>query len=180
MLVLVLGAQMALGPAWGQSPLQNPAGQAPAPQDRVSPVVIEDVRLDAHGRLHASIRDRNGAPRAGRTLDVRQPDGFAVSAVTDEQGDAAIPLGRGGVFLVVAGEEARLCRVWTPGAAPPSAKEGVFLVEDSQVMRSQTSTRRTFYDFYERYPVIAYTLTAVAIAVPIAVIAHNDDDDDAS
>jgi hypothetical protein len=137
---------------------------------------ISDVRLDRQGCLHVCVVDANGARCSDRPLEAQIHGTAPLSARTDARGEALVPLTRGCVVLVVCGEQARLCRVWTAEAAPPAATDGVLIVENAmEVVRGHRNHLRELYDFFECRPLLAYSLAALAIALPIALIADDDD-----
>jgi hypothetical protein len=137
---------------------------------------IFDVRLDDQGRLHVSLCRADGSACPHRNIEIREVRGETVQTATDAQGDATVTLARGGVFLIVAGETGKLCRVWTQDAAPPAAVDGVLLVEDATIIRGYRGPGKGVYNFLRRNPLMTLGIGAAAVAIPVALW----DKDDAS
>ena len=159
------GMLMPPGTLWAASP------EAPAkpPAASVSQAV-QDVALSADRSLSGVVLDMQGQPRAGSLVLV---DGNAAGpqrAVTDSQGRFTIANLRGGVYRITTPRGAVICRIWSPGTAPPTARSGALIIEMSDVVRGQ------FYgpagQFIANPWVLAGVLTA---AVTVAAIAADTD-----
>jgi hypothetical protein len=91
--------------------------------------------------------------------------------VTDADGRFAVGNLRGGTYCLQVSEGTSVCRVWTSGAAPPSAARRILVVNDRLIQRGQRPIRELFISD----PILVATLVTAAIAIPIAVHKSRDD-----
>jgi len=70
--------------------------------------------------------------------------------------------------------------LWAPGTAPPSARDGLLVVSEEPVVRGQDARGFGRLRRLVQNPWVISSLVGAAIAIPIAVDAHNDDEDSAS
>ena len=117
---------------------QLPAVAAgPQPAAQASQLAVTDVALSQDGLLHGQIVDRSGAPRASVPVLLYSGDQVVGQSKTDQQGNFAIPLAKGGVYRLSDNQASTMLRVWTNPSAPPAAKSGVLLVSDQGLVRAQ-------------------------------------------
>jgi hypothetical protein len=133
---------------------------------------IQDVALDAGGKLHGQVVDAEGRGIEGVTVHMVQDGQELAAGVTDTRGNFEMTGLRGGVYQMVTESGGRVYRVWSHRAAPPAASRGVMLVESPDVVRGQS---RPVIQFLTN-PWVLGGIAAAAIAIPLAL----DDDDDAS
>ena len=117
------------------------AGPQTLPAANSSQVAIQDVALTADGQLRGQVVDRTGTAKVNSPVSLLSEDREVAKATTDQQGQFAIPLAKGGVYQLRTTEGAALLRVWTNQTAPPSAREGVLLVSDREIVRGNLGER---------------------------------------
>jgi hypothetical protein len=110
-----------------ETSVQTPAANASSP--------LVDVALTSNNLLQGQLVDRQGAPKANATVQLSSGAKVLGESHTDQQGAFQIPVQRGGVYTLTDGEASALIRVWTHGAAPPSAKPAVLMVSDPELTR---------------------------------------------
>ena len=98
---------------------------------------VQDVVLSADRSLTGIVVDVDGRPRAGVNVLVESSGKAARHAVTDSQGRFSVSELHGGMVQIATAQGAALCRVWSPGTAPPTAHSRAILVEMPDVVRSQ-------------------------------------------
>ena len=99
--------------------------------------VVQDVVLSADRSLTGIVVDVDGRPRAGVNVLVETSGKATRHAVTDSQGRFSVSELRGGMVQIATAQGAALCRVWSPGTAPPTAHGRAILVEMPDVVRGQ-------------------------------------------
>lgn len=123
---------------------------------------ILDVALGKSGALTGQLVDAQGTARAGAVVRVSR-DGEPVAATqTDAAGRFAISGMRGGVYQLQTEHGAALVRAWAMGTAPPSARTGLLVVEQSGVVRGQMPLMTAL----SSTPAIV-ALGAIAVAAPV-------------
>ena len=98
-------------------------------------MAIADVTLTTDGLLRGQLVDRAGAAKANVPVTVYAAEQAVGQSRTDRQGNFAIRLAKGGVVRFSDGETSTILRVWTSQSAPPSAKSGVLIVSDKDLVR---------------------------------------------
>ncbi len=133
---------------------------------------VPDVRLDAGGQLQGMVVDGqgHGLPEA-QVVVSRVGDSPRQVTKTDADGRFTVGNLKGGTYCLRVSEGTSLCRVWTPGAAPPSAAHSILVVNDRLIQRGQRPIRELFVSD----PILVATLVTAAIAIPIAVHKSRDD-----
>ena len=124
--------------------------------------VIRDIALREGGVLVGQIVTAEGTAAAKVPVSLQQNGTELVRTVTDANGLYAVKGLRGGVYQVVSGKTIDTYRLWTPGTAPPSARDAAMLVEGNAVVRGKLG------DLLGN-PWVLTTIIAAAIAIPIAV-----------
>lgn len=133
-----------------------------------------DVELQPQGTLQGYYVDsEQGAAKAGVTLTLHQNAAKPIATVkTGENGEFAFSGLKAGTYQVVAdGEHVMAYRAWARGTAPPKAPQNV-------VFASQDATRAGLW-FAGLPPEAQLAIIAAivaGIAVPIAILANDDDD----
>lgn len=140
------------------------AEPAVSPALTKSALAIEDVALGQGDTLQGVVLDENGSPIANAEVALSQLGRQVAVARTDDSGKFGFQGLRGGLHLVRSGESAQLLRLWTPGTAPPHARNVVALSEQVTV-RGQ----RPFRDLVTSNTAIIVGVVAAAIVIPIAV-----------
>ncbi len=144
--------------------------------------VMADVALQQapQGRvLVGRVVDQQGAGQADSAVTLYSNGKKVAEAKTDGKGVFVFHGLRGGVYQMTVGQSVLALRVWTPGAAPPSAQPGALIVAGQEVVRGQ---RHPFghgfgrAKFWLSHPLVIAGIVATAVAIPVAL--HNADDDD--
>jgi hypothetical protein len=170
---LVLGSELTIDPG------SQAVATAPSPAERRPKTAIHDVALRPRGLLVGQIVDPTMAPLVGKTVEIRADGQTAATTTTDANGVFAVSGLRGGVHQVIAGDSMELCRLWTPGTAPPQARSNLRLIPGQDtVVRGQWGAPSPYDTMmgWATNPWVIGGVVATAIAVPIVL--HNIDDDD--
>lgn len=114
------------------------AGETTVPAAQRNIETIADVSLNAQGKLIGQLVDRQGKGKANAVVTIANLQGEVVAkAKTNDQGLFGVELQKGGVYTLAGTQSNAAIRVWKQQAAPPSAHQGVMLVDDAQVVRGQ-------------------------------------------
>jgi hypothetical protein len=124
--------------------------------------VVTDVALQDGGTLSGQVIDLQGAGVAGIPVSVQAQNHEIASATTAKEGHFNVPGLKGGVYHVAAAEGHGVYRLWTPGTAPPAARNGV-------IVYTQDTPERSTWKMFFANPIVIAGLVATAIAVPIAL-----------
>jgi hypothetical protein len=158
-----IGALMAcLGLTASHMGLANPPAVGPRP------AAVRDVALDAGGVLHGAVLDRAGRAMAGAPVQVVRDNAVFASVRTDAQGRFAAANLAGGVYQVTTPDSAAVYRLWTPGAAPPSAASSALLLPEGGVVRGQAGMGGALA------PVVSAAVIATAAGITVGIAASDD------
>ncbi len=163
-------------------PSNGPSQSLLQPPVALPPLKCEDVSLSREGLLSGQMLNAQGAPIAGANVWLIGSSSEPVAARTNQEGRFAYKGVRGGVYYLNAGESVRMCRVWTEQAAPPKSLSGMLMVAEEPAVRAQMGPPPLVNGFVQKskrffaHPVGMVALGA-AIAVPIAIVASQGDDD---
>jgi hypothetical protein len=115
------------------------AGPQPAAKttSKVQAPTVTDVALGVGGTFTGQVVDSQGRGLDGAAVSVRQGGREVAQTVTSKDGFFSVTNLRGGTYDVVAGQGQGTYRLWSTNAAPPAAKNQVFIVSNSQVARGQ-------------------------------------------
>lgn len=149
------------------------AEPGPASAAQTAPTSI-DVVTSPEGFFWGRVVDPQGIGLAGQRLGLMQGSRQVAMLTTDGQGYFAVKASTG-VYGMVLGGQAYVCRVWSPGAAPPAARQAVLLVIGQRTVRGQG-----LYERMAQRPFLTYACIAAVITVPIAVLGNDKDDEPAS
>ena len=137
---------------------------------------ILDVALGPQGTLAGAVVDPEGSPVVATPVVLLHGQRVAALAETDAQGRFAFSGLQGGLYGVGADGIVRACRVWAPQTAPPAANQGVLIVSDGELGRGRgpmMDCQGRLYQWISEHYLLTWGFIAVLIAVPVAVIAHN-------
>ena len=133
-----------------------------APAGRIA---IADVALRPGGVLNGQVVDASGRPRAGAPVWLVQADRPVATALTDANGYFAFQNLPGGAYVLVAGQNQVVCRLWSPGTAPPSAQSATLIVCGEAPVRGQQGP----LGCWMTNPWVLGGIAATAITVPIVL-----------
>ena len=102
----------------------------------VAPIVL-DVALSQGGVMRGQIVNGQGQPIANAPVSLHHAGKEVASTSSDAEGNFAFSGLRGGQHVIVSGDQAGLCRVWTAETAPPSATQNMLLVQGNETVRGQ-------------------------------------------
>ncbi len=109
-----------------------------APTATTSQSAIVDVELQAGGQLTGRVVGQDGHSVASAKVTIRQGNVELGETLSAADGSFRINSVKGGVYSITAANDTYLCRAWEVGVAPPSAGNGMLLVDHSQtVLRGQ-------------------------------------------
>lgn len=89
---------------------------------------VDDVALQTGGQLLGAIVDVNGRPVVDAPVAVGQSGKVLAELKTDQEGRFAITGLTNGTYQIASFAGVQSYRLWNPGAAPQSAKQGVIHV----------------------------------------------------
>jgi len=102
-----------------------------------SPGRITDVGLSSAGRLVGQLVDSQGNPVVDSTIEIAKIGEKPAAAKTNARGYFAVDNLQAGVYVASAPGTATMVRVWAPRTAPPSASDGLLLVQPENTVRAQ-------------------------------------------
>ena len=130
--------------------------------------VATDVALREGSVLVGQVVGAQGQGMAGIPVSLRHEGKNLRTTKTGKEGYFAVKGLRGGVYQLVADDGHGVYRLWTPGTAPPAAREGAVLVVGNDVLRGQNPGP---WKAFLANPLIIAAVVATAVAVPVAL--HN-------
>ena len=135
-----------------------------------------DVALRSGGMLVGQVVDAQGVAKAGTTVSVRHGEHEVVRTKTDKNGVFAAQGLRGGSYQLLTDDGSSVCRLWAADTAPPAARPAALIVSGNDVVRGAYGGGMV--GWMKAHPYITAGTIAAAIAIPLAFI--DDDDDDES
>jgi len=148
--------------------LPQPLMAAPAS----SGCTVQDVALGNGGVLLGQVVDTQGRPQSSVNVSLVESQKVLGEGKTDGNGYFAFSGLRGGVYAVSAADGRGVYRVWAEGTAPESAQQGALVVAGHDLARGQCGGLGAIMSS----PWAIAGIVAVAVAVPVAVHAADDDD----
>jgi hypothetical protein len=148
----------------------NPIGNVEQLGRSLIQPVASDVELLPGGTLVGQVIDSAGQPLVGQTILVQQLGREPTLAHSDRQGRFRMSGLTAGLCQFEYGDNAVVCRCWSPNTAPPAAAKELLLTPGDLVERGQ----RPIGDLLTG-PVLIGLIIAAAIAIPIAI--HNSQKD---
>lgn len=149
----------------------NATARADGAASSAKPVIV-DVALQEDGVLLGQVVNPQGVPvpdAAVRISDGKQQLGLAK---TNQDGYFAFKGLKGGLYQMQAADGSGMFRLWAARTAPPSAQKGALLVSGQDLARGQMGPRlRTWM----QNPWVVGGAIGAAIAVPVAIVASDDD-----
>lgn len=134
--------------------------------------VIVDVALQEDGVLLGQVVNPQGAPVADTAVRISDGKQQLGTAKTNKDGYFAFKGLKGGLYQVNASNGSGMFRLWAARTAPPSAQKGALLVSGQDLARGQMVPRlRTWM----QNPWVVGGAIGAAIAVPVAIVASDDD-----
>ena len=112
----------------------QPTGTAPATR------VVKDVAMGNGNTLSGQLVNGQGQRLANAPVTIQNNARQIVQTVTDSEGRFQATNLRGGVYQVAAGSTTGVYRLWTATTAPPSATEGLLLVDSQSTVRGQCAS----------------------------------------
>ncbi|MBI2480226.1 MAG: carboxypeptidase regulatory-like domain-containing protein [Planctomycetia bacterium] len=103
--------------------------------ERTDPA-ISDVALQANGVLTGQVVNTAGIAQAKSQVVVVKNGKVLAATMTDANGEFAVAGVNPGVYQIEAPHSGGVYRVWASRTAPPAAKNGVFMISDSRVVRA--------------------------------------------
>ncbi|MBC8351319.1 MAG: carboxypeptidase regulatory-like domain-containing protein [Planctomycetes bacterium] len=140
---------------------------------RIPNTPIRDVALQQGGTLHGSLISAQGRGAAGETISMTANGELVARAIVGSDGKFVVTGLQPGVYSIFAGETQRALRLWSDGAAPPSATSELRLVShQSRVVRGMHGDHLPQWD----HPILVGGLLAVAGVIG-GIIGYNIKDD---
>jgi len=126
---------------------------------------IQDVRLHADGALVGQVVTSEGQGVADRLVTLHLANRQVASVKTDRNGYYRISGLRGATYQVATQNGTGIYRAWAEDTAPPTAQDGVLIVEGCNPVRGQYGPGTGLLT----NPWVVAGLLGAAIAVPIAL-----------
>lgn len=175
-------------PAWSSSAFAaDRTSVIPAAINNDTTLRTQDVVLHSGNVLAGQVVDHEGNPVAKTNVSVFIGRQEVARGTTNQAGEFAISVPRGGVYWLLCGESLALVRTWSFKAAPPSAVDRVTLSPPSTPTRIRAqSPDAPWYAGSGPFGLSTLGATALAaavataIAVPIAVTQNNNDNSPSS
>jgi hypothetical protein len=149
--------------AFGASP------QPPGPPQVRPTLRVADAALGPCGTFRGKVVDAQGSPLPATRVVLVQQTGPVAETVTDGEGHFAVANLAPGTYLAAADAGIGAFRVWPEATAPPSARAEALIVSDGTLVRGQNG----LYQWISEHFWLTSALVATAIAVPVALIAHD-------
>ena len=137
--------------------------QAAGGATRTMQAAVHDVALSTGGVLRGQINDVQGAPQARVQVAVFKDRNPVAAVLTDRGGQFEVRGLSAGIYRIQTAAHVGIYRVWAPGTAPPSARAGLLLVSDQQVVRGGAAAGLM------ANPLILGLLVAAAVGIPLAL-----------
>jgi hypothetical protein len=154
---------------------------AQQPVPAATMVEAQDVALREGGLLVGQVLNREGLAQANVPVVVHMGEHEIVRSTTDQNGVFVAQGLRGGQYTIASEQGYRVCRLWAPGTAPPSAEVNAVIVQEEAVVRGQWGyygghhgAGHPWLHWMKKHPYVTAGVIAGAIAIPIAFA---DDDD---
>lgn len=148
------------------SPLSFPGtANSAQPAPVIAPAI--DVELNRDGLLTGRVVDARGGAIAEEDVTVIGREDIVSHVKTDREGYFRVPNMQAGVFRLVSKNVVQVCRVWSPGTAPPAAHKSALMVAKGEVAAGQVTPLR----YWLANPHVIGGIAAIGIVVPI--VAHN-------
>jgi hypothetical protein len=133
---------------------------------------VRDVALQSAGVLHGQVVDQQGQPQLGMAVAAVQNGKTVATSQTGQDGQFVMANLSGGVYELQTAASNGVYRLWAPRTAPPSAQDGVLLVNSNELARGQQGHALGFL----ANPWVLAGIVAAAIAIPLAVSAADNDE----
>jgi len=144
----------------------QPIQAAEPPHDRpAASQSARDVALRADGTLHGEVRNSQGTTQPHVQVAVGKLDQHSVVVSTDAQGRFSIDGLSGGIYQVRTASGGAAYRVWAPHTAPPSASQGVVIIEPTTIVVGQNA--RNWGAIAS--PWVMGLIAGAAIAIPLVL-----------
>lgn len=175
-------------PAWSSSAFAaDRTSTKPAAMTNDTALRAQDVVLHSGNVLVGQVVDHEGHAVAETNVSVFVGRQEVARGTTDQAGEFAISVPRGGVYWLLCGESLALTRTWSAKTSPPSATDRVTLSPPSTPTRIRSQSPATpWYSGSGPFGLSTLGATALAagvataIAVPIAVTQNNNDNSTSS
>ena len=135
------------------------------PIPAIAPAI--DVELNRDGLLTGRVVDARGQPIADGEVTVLGREAIVSHVKTDHEGHFRVPNMQAGMFRLVSRKVVQVCRVWSPGTAPPAAQQSALLIASSEVTAGQVAP----LGYWLANPNVLGGIATIGIVTPIVV--HN-------
>lgn len=175
-------------PSWSSSAFAaDQIATKPAAMTNDPGLRTQDVVLHSGNVLVGQVVDHDGNAVAETNVRVFVGRQEVARGITDQAGEFAISIPRGGVYWLLCGESLALTRTWSAKTSPPSATDRVTLSPPSTRTRIRgQSPAAPWYAGSGPFGLSTLGATALAagvataVAVPIAVTQSNNDNSTSS
>ena len=128
---------------------------------------ITDIALLDGGVLVGQVTDAHGVGSGDARVSLQDLRGLEIAvATTDAQGRFAFRGMRAGVYQVVSQQGRGVYRVWMPGTAPPAARPGVLIVNNSEIANGALGDGSL--KAILAHPLALGAIAAASVAIPLA------------
>jgi hypothetical protein len=128
-----------------------------------TPATAIDVALDSDGLFSGRVVDPRGQGLPEAEVAVIDDQQVVATVTTDREGFFRVGGMAAGTYQLASKRAVRLCRLWFPGTAPPSAKPSALLVSPDGVAAGQVAPLR----YWLANPNVMIAIATIAVVIPI-------------
>ena len=111
---------------------------AVAATEPVAVGIIDDIALGDGGTFRGLLIDSQRVPQSAVRVELRRGGRQVGQVVTGRAGRFVLTGLHGGLYQLITLRSSRLVRLWTPSAAPPSARQTMLLIAPRTLVRGQS------------------------------------------
>lgn len=144
--------------------------------DKTADLKLQNVELDAAGKVEGILLDGQGNPLANKQIEIRTRT-EVTKATTTDAGHFTIVSENGGHVAVTVDDKFYAARLWKQGTAPPKSVSKVGIIHGDNITFRAQGGGRGFMGNVSGAQLLGLVLLAGAIT---AIVLAADDDDDGS
>lgn len=138
---------------------------------------LQNVELNAAGKVAGRLLDETGKPIAGKVIEIRTAD-KVMKKTTKKDGSFTLESAKGGNCAFIVDKRAFACRLWQHNTAPPKSLTSFGIVMgDAPIVRGQDEDGFGPIGGVSGGQLLGLGLLAGAV---VAIVLAVDDDDDGS
>lgn len=130
-------------------------------------IAIGDLALQPGGVLRGQVVDPQGAPVAASRVALMQQGQLIADTQADHHGQFQLAGLKAGVYQLHTAHGFAICRLWTPGCAPPAARPQALIVSGPEIVRGSLGGGNPLS--FLGSPWVLGAIVVTAISVPLAI-----------